>query len=140
MVIQNNQINNFQHNNQVKMQVNLETVFLQAQQPGGAGMSIFLMLGMFVVMYFFMIRPQSKRAKEQKKFSESIVSGDQIVTTAGIHGKIVRSNDDGTLKIEVSNNTFMTIERSAISMEMTAAFRKKSETAATKDVAATAVK
>jgi preprotein translocase subunit YajC len=123
------------------MQVNLETVFLQAAAaPGGAGMSVFLMLGMFVVMYFFMIRPQSKRAKEQKKFSESIVNGDQIVTTAGIHGRIVRVNDDSTLKIEVSNNTFLTIDRSAVSMEMTAAFRKKSEAAATKDVAATAVK
>jgi preprotein translocase subunit YajC len=121
------------------MQVNLETVFLQAA-PGGAGMSIFLMLGMFVVMYFFMIRPQSKRAKEQKKFSESIVSGDQIITTAGIHGRIVRVNDDSTLKIEVSNNTFLTIDRSAVSMEMTAAFRKKNEAAVTKDVAATTVK
>ena len=122
------------------MQVNLETIFLQAAQPGGAGMSVFLMLGMFVVMYFFMIRPQSKRAKEQKKFSESIVSGDQIVTTAGIHGKIVRANEDGTLKIEVSNNTFLTIDRSAVSMEMTNAHRKKTEAAVTKDVAATPVK
>jgi len=112
------------------MSINLLTVMLQAQ-PGGSMMPLFLMVGMFVVMYFFMIRPQAKRAKEQKKFAESMTSGEQVVTTAGIHGRIVRANEDGTVKLEISNNTFMTIERSAISMEMTSAFRKKTEGTAT---------
>ena len=112
------------------MSINLLTVILQAQ-AGGSMMPLFLMVGMFVVMYFFMIRPQAKRAKEQKKFAESMTSGEQVVTTAGIHGRIVRANEDGTVKLEISNNTFMTIERSAISMEMTSAFRKKTEGTAT---------
>ena len=99
-------------------------------QPGGGMMPIFLMVGMFVVMYFFMIRPQAKKAKEQKKFADSMNSGEQVVTTAGIHGRINRANDDGTLQIEISRGTFMTIERSAVSMEMTAAFRKKADAAA----------
>ena len=104
------------------------TILLQAAQPGGGSyFSLLFMVGMIAVMYFFMIRPQAKRAKEQKKFSESITVGEDIVTTAGIHGKISRSNEDGTLKIEVSHGTFMTIERSAISMEMTNAYRKKTE-------------
>ena len=89
-----------------------------------------MMVGMFVVMYFFMIRPQAKRAKEQKKFADSMNSGEQIVTTAGIHGRINKANDDGTLQIEISRSTFMTIERSAVSMEMTAAYRKKADAAA----------
>ncbi len=110
--------------------MNTGTLMLQAAAPGGGMMPIFLMVGMFVVMYFFMIRPQAKRAKEQKKFSEDLTSGEQIVTTAGIHGRITKSNDDGTLQLEISRNTFMTIDRSAVSMEMTVAFRKKNDTAA----------
>jgi preprotein translocase subunit YajC len=115
------------------MQVELATVMLQASGAppgGGPTMSIFLMVGMFVVMYFFMIRPQAKKAKEQKKFADSMNAGEQIVTTAGIHGRINRANDDGTLQIEISRGTFMTIERSAVSMEMTTAARKKADTAA----------
>jgi len=112
------------------MQLNLATVMLQAApQPGGGMMPIFLMVGMFVVMYFFMIRPQAKKAKEQKKFSDSITSGEQVVTTAGIHARINRVNEDGTLQLEISRGTFMTVERSAVSMEMTTAARKKTETA-----------
>jgi preprotein translocase subunit YajC len=79
-------------------------------------------------MYFFMIRPQAKKAKEQKKFTESIAAGEQIITTAGIHGKIAKVNDEGTLKLEISNNNYITIERSAVSMDMTMAYRKKTNT------------
>lgn len=100
-----------------------------AQPAGGGYMFYVMMIGMFVVMYFFMIRPQQKRAKEQKAFAESIAAGENIVTTAGIHGRINRTNEDGTLQIEISRGTFMTIDRSAVSMEMTVAFRKKSDAA-----------
>lgn len=115
------------------MFINLLTtaVFLQAaQQPGGGFMPLLLMIGMIAVMYFFMIRPQAKRAKEQKKFAEGTNTGDKIVTTAGIHGVISRINEDNTLQVEISRGTFMTIERSAVSMELTQAFRKKSEAVA----------
>ena len=113
------------------MQLSLNTVMLQAAaQPGGGLTPLFLMVGMFVVMYFFMIRPQAKKAKDQKKFADSMNSGEQIVTTAGIHARINRANEDGTLQIEISRGTFMTIERSAVSMELTAAARKKSDSAA----------
>lgn len=111
------------------MFVNLLTVLLQA--PAGGGMvQLLIMVGMIAVMYFFMIRPQAKRAKEQKKFAESISAGEKIITTAGIHGTINRINEDGTLQIEVGRGTFMTIERSAVSMELTAAYKKKAEAAA----------
>lgn len=102
-------------------------VLLQAQQQPGGFMPLVLMIGMIAVMYFFMIRPQAKRAKEQKKFAENTTTGDKIVTTAGIHGVINRVNEDNTLQIEISRGTFMTIERSAISMELTQAYRKKTE-------------
>src|ERR1700744_4329316 len=118
----------------------LGTLMLQAGAgaPGGMGLAPFMMVGMFVVMYFFMIRPQAKKAKEQKKFADSMNAGEQVVTTAGIHGRINRANEDGTLQIEISRSTFMTIERSAVSMEMTAAFRKKTDAAAVATTSATA--
>lgn len=88
-------------------------------------MNLVFMLGMIAVMYFFMIRPQMKRAKEQKAFSNQNNVGDVIVTTAGIYGKIVKVNDDGTISVEVDRNTVIKMDRSAISMEMTQAYRKK---------------
>ncbi|MCY1532945.1 preprotein translocase, YajC subunit [compost metagenome] len=102
----------------------ITNVLLQAQQPGGAFMPIF-MIGMIVVMYFFMIRPQQKKAKEQKLFAEKLVAGEKVVMTSGIHGRIVRTNDDGTLTIEIDRNTNITVERQAVSMEMTNAYLKK---------------
>lgn len=108
------------------------TVMLQAA-GGNSMMMPLMMVGMIVVMYFFMIRPQQKKAKEQKKFAESMGTSDKIVTTSGIHGKIVRNNEDGTIVIEIDRNVNLTIERQAISMEMTQAYQKR---AATKPVAA----
>ncbi len=114
-------------------------LLLQAGAPAGGGLTpIFLMVGMFIVMYFFMIRPQAKRAKEQKKFADSMNVGEQIVTTAGIHGRINKANEDGTLQLEISRGTFMTVDRSAVSMEMTTAYRKKTDAAA--GITTTAVK
>jgi preprotein translocase subunit YajC len=107
------------------MFVNFLTILLQAQPGGNPMFSLLFMVGMIAVMYFFMIRPQAKRAKEQKKFAETIATGEKIITSAGIHGTITRTNEDGTLQIEVSRGSFMTIERSAVSMEMTNAYRKK---------------
>ncbi len=88
-------------------------------------MNLVFMVGMIAVMYFFMIRPQMKRAKEQKEFSNQNNIGDTIITTAGIYGKIVKANDDGTISVEVDRNTVIKMDRSAISMELTSAFRKK---------------
>lgn len=107
------------------MQFQPATLMLQGAPQQGGMMPIVMMVGMFVVMYFFLIRPQSKRAKEQKKFSENLNSNEVVVTTAGIHGRINRTNDDGTLQMEISRGIFITIERSAVSMELTTAARKK---------------
>lgn len=114
------------------MHISISSLLLQAApQQGNPMMSVFLMVGMIAVMYFFMIRPQAKRAKEQKKFAETIGEGEKVITTSGIHGRIVRINDDGTLQLEVARGMFVTVERSAVSMELTAAYRKKTDGATT---------
>lgn len=110
------------------MQIVLGSIMLQAsgQSPY---MSIVLMVGMFAVMYFFMLRPQAKRAKEQKKFAESMNAGEYVITTAGIHGTIQKANEDGTLQLEIARGMVVKIERAAVSMETTAAYRKKQDAA-----------
>jgi preprotein translocase subunit YajC len=78
---------------------------------------------MFVVIYFFMIRPQQKRAKQEKEFEASLKVGDKIITKSGLHGKVVELADT-TVVIETMAGK-LKMERSAISMEMSAALAKK---------------
>lgn len=86
---------------------------LQAQgQDGGMG-TIIMMVAMFAVVYFFMIRPQQKRAKEEKKFQTDISNGTRVVTNSGIHGKVV-SVSEHTCVIETSAGK-LTMEKTAIS-------------------------
>jgi len=108
----------------------LETIILMAGEGGKPNpmMNVVFMIGMVGVMYFFMIRPQMKRAKEQKEFADTNNIGDTIITTAGIYGKIVKSNEDGTISVEVDRNTILKMDRSAISMDLTSAYRKKHNT------------
>lgn len=77
---------------------------------------------MFVVIYFFMIRPQQKRVKQEKQFEADIKVGDKIVTKSGIHAKISELNDT-TIIIETMAGK-LKMERSAISMELSAALNK----------------
>lgn len=84
---------------------------------------IFLAL-MIVVFWLFFIRPQAKRAKNQKKFIEDLQKGDKVVTIAGIHGTINKVNEDGTLSIEINPGSYIKIEKSAISLDWTAALNK----------------
>jgi len=81
--------------------------------------SFFPIILMFVVVYFFMIAPQMKRAKKEKKFNAELKKGDKIVTKSGVHGKILELNDkDSTCVIETMSGK-LKYERSSISMEMT---------------------
>lgn len=72
----------------------------------------------FAVAYFFMIRPQMKRQKDEKRFASEIKKGDKIITKSGLHGKIVELNDkDFSCVIETMAGR-LKFDRSAISMEM----------------------
>ena len=106
---------------------NLFSMILMAGADGGKGGNASMLIlfgGMFVVMYFFMIRPQQKKAKDQKIFQEAIGKGDKIVTMSGIHGKITKANDT-TFDIEIANNVVITIEKSVVSLEVTKAVYPK---------------
>lgn len=74
---------------------------------------------LFLVMYLFLIRPQMKKAKQEKQFAAQLKKGDKVITSGGLHGKILELNDDGTCIIE-SGAGKMKFERAAISMEKTA--------------------
>ncbi|SHM47004.1 preprotein translocase subunit YajC [Flavobacterium xinjiangense] len=74
---------------------------------------------MFVVIYFFMIRPQQKKAKSEKEFESSLKVGDKIITKSGLHGKVSELADTTVIVETMSGKLKM--ERSAISMEMSAA-------------------
>ena len=76
-----------------------------------------------VVFYFFMIRPQMKKAKDQKKFVDELKKGDKVVTTAGIHGKIVDMNDT-TFVLEVEGGTKIRFDKSAVSLDASKALSK----------------
>jgi preprotein translocase subunit YajC len=83
---------------------------------GEGGSTIIMFVLMFVVFYFFMIRPQSKKAKEDKKFREELKKGDKVVTIGGIHGKVADVKESAVV-LEVGNNVKFKVEKSAISRD-----------------------
>ena len=97
----------------------------QGSAPGGSSsFSLFFMGAMILVFWLFMIRPQAKKAKQQKTFITDLKKGDKVVTIAGIHGSINKVNEDGTLSLEVSPGSYLKIEKSTVSMEMSAGLNK----------------
>jgi preprotein translocase subunit YajC len=100
-------------------------ILLASDPKSGAGsfQLIFLAL-MIVVFWFFMIRPQAKKAKDQKKFIDDLQKGDKVVTIAGIHGIVNKVNDDNTLSLEINPGSYIKIERSSISMDWTTQLNK----------------
>ena len=79
---------------------------------------------MFAVVYFFMIAPQMKRAKKEKEFAAELKRGDKVITKSGMHGKVAELNDkDNSCVIETMSGK-LKFDRSAISMEMSAALNK----------------
>ncbi len=87
-------------------------ILLQAEGQGGGIMGFLPIILIFVVFYFFMIRPQMKRSKELKAFRESIAKGDKIMTTGGIIGKVLEIGDDNILIS--SDGTKLRVDKSAV--------------------------
>lgn len=97
--------------------MNYATILLQAQQaPAGNGWYTWIMLILiFVVMWFFMIRPQRKQQKELAEFRKSLKKGDKVVTIGGIFGTIAEIKEDSaSVLLEVDNNVKIRVSKEAI--------------------------
>jgi len=96
----------------------LNTMFILLQDAapegaaGGYGQFIFL-IGILVVFYFFMIRPQQKRAKEERTFREGLNKGDKVMTIGGIHG-IIESIEETSVLLKVDGSTKLRMEKSSL--------------------------
>lgn len=95
--------------------MNLLNIILQAPQGvgGGGTQMIVMMLLIVAVFYFFMIRPQSKKQKEIRKFRDGLQAGDKVITAGGIHGRIKEVKDD-TVLLEISENVRIRVEKASI--------------------------
>ncbi len=103
----------------------IATILLQA---GGFGVQQMIMLGAIaLVFYFFMIRPQLKKQKDQKKYVEELKKGDKVITTAGMHGRVAEINDVSVL-IETEGGGKIRFDKSAISQEASQALNKTAVT------------
>jgi preprotein translocase subunit YajC len=95
----------------------LTFILLQAKSatPGSPNMwtSLLPLLLVFVVFYFFMIRPQMKRQKELTNFRSSIAKGDKVVTTGGIYGRVVEVSDN-VVTVEIANDVKVKVDKSAV--------------------------
>ncbi|WP_291724204.1 preprotein translocase subunit YajC [Bernardetia sp.] len=95
------------------------------QAMDGTGMANILMIvGMVAVFYFFLLRPQQQQRKKQKSFLESLKREMKIVTTGGIHGKIVDVSET-TVTVEVDKGVRLKLDKTAISYEFGATADKK---------------
>ena len=97
----------------------ISPAFAQGASAGGdAGLMSFLpIILMFVLLYFLMIRPQMKRAKEQKAMIEALQKGDEVVTAGGIVGRITKLSDQ-YVTVEVAPNTEVVVQRSAVQVPL----------------------
>ncbi|MBU3855932.1 MULTISPECIES: preprotein translocase subunit YajC [Bacteroides] len=92
--------------------MNLLTVMLQAQ--GGADYSfLIMMVAIFVIMYFFMIRPQNKKQKEIQKFRKGLEVGQSVITAGGIYGKIKEIEDNAVI-VEIAPSVKIKIDKNSI--------------------------
>ena len=96
----------------------IQTIILQAQGSGWS--SMIFMVAIIGIFYFFMIRPQQKKAKDQKKFVEEVKKGDLVVTIGGAHGRVAEIEED-TFIIEFERGARVKFSKSSVSMESTKA-------------------
>ena len=83
--------------------------------PGGGMESMLLIVLMFVVLYFLMIRPQMKRAKEHKGMIEALQKGDEVVTAGGVLGRINRINEN-YVTLEIASNVEIQVQRPSVQL------------------------
>jgi preprotein translocase subunit YajC len=101
----------------------LINLFFTLQAQGNGLVSLLPMIMIFVIMYFFFLRPQIKKQKEQAQFVDAIKKGDEVVTTSGLIGKI-ESIVDEEVSLNVDSKTTLRFMKSSISKELTESHKK----------------
>ncbi|WP_338759279.1 preprotein translocase subunit YajC [Bernardetia sp. ABR2-2B] len=91
-------------------------MLLQAGMDGTGMANILMIVGMVAVFYFFLLRPQQQQRKKQKTFLESLAREMKIVTTGGVHGKIIDVSEN-TVTVEVDKGVRMKLDKTAIAYE-----------------------
>ncbi len=94
--------------------MNLLTVLLQTSATGGSPYSfLFMMIAIFAIMYFFMIRPQNKKQKEIQNFRKNLEVGQRVITAGGIHGQIT-SIEESVVTLEIAKGVKILIDKNSI--------------------------
>jgi preprotein translocase subunit YajC len=88
-----------------------------APSAPGFDMSIIMMIGLFAVFYFFLIRPQMKRQKEQKQLLDALQKGDEVVAAGGLIGRITKLSDQYAT-LEIAPETEIVVQKSAIQVAL----------------------
>jgi preprotein translocase subunit YajC len=105
---------------------NFSMVFLQAGAPGSGTINLVFFGAMILIFWLFIIRPQSKKQKEQTRFVDTLEKGSDVVTASGVLGKVTKIEDQ-VVTLEVGPKVYMQFTKNAISKEMTdALYGKKS--------------
>ena len=99
----------------------MTNIVLAAQAAGqGSGMSmIIMMVAIFAIMWFFMIKPQQKKQKEIQKFQNELTEGTEVITGGGIHG-VVKSIDlaKNTVDVRIARDVIVTVEKTSVFKDM----------------------
>ena len=92
----------------------INSAHAQAAGPADGGMSMLIMVALFfIIMYFMIIRPQNKRAKEHNKLIDSLSNGTEVVVSNGIMGKVVKIKDD-IIDLEISNGVNVKVRKNSV--------------------------
>lgn len=119
---------NIKTNKQINKKKNMNQLLILMGAPAAGQspvMQFLPLVAIIVVFYFFMIRPQMKKAKEQKKYIEALKKGDKILTIGGIYGKIADIKEDGSIIMEVEDGSKMKISKNAVSQDATSTLNQQ---------------
>ena len=104
----------------------MTNLFLAAQAAQGGGMSmIIMMVAIFAIMWFFMIRPQQKKQKEIQKFQNELTEGTEVVTGGGIHGTVTSIDlAKNTVDVKIARDVVITVEKSMVFKDASSQLQK----------------